>query len=152
MIATSFKDRLPKSLAYPVGAEAISAALSGAPYPEELSLSFRADGGLSRLDFQRVVCRREPYTVLLAQYRPVSRPNIGIGPQASVPRWSLVVHPVLSEFKHAAGQILRNEGLLFLRRWFEQSSAPGWRSVRQQIDVVLTPTSMTIEIRPSSGA
>ena len=46
LIPTRYRAKLPKQLSYPVGAEIISTALSGAAHPEALSMCFYAHEGV----------------------------------------------------------------------------------------------------------
>lgn len=47
LIQTGWRDKLPKGLSYPVGAELISAALAGVPQFDDLSIYFSITGWMS---------------------------------------------------------------------------------------------------------
>src|SRR4051812_37364768 len=122
MIPTRYKSRLGKTLAYPVGAEAISLALAGALHSEALELRFYARPVEPASRFQRVLAERLPYTIVAAESRPARKP--GLSSAGSMieagyydQRWKLTIYPVLREFRHVANQLLLEQGFPALSRW-----------------------------------
>jgi hypothetical protein len=111
LIPTGLRDKLPRGLSHPVGAEAISRALAGCPRYEELWTAFGrqplplypalTDDAEFRLAFQ-VVCNNHTGT------------------------WSLSVPAVPSGERAAARQVLAVVGLQGVREWLCRSRPQTW--------------------------
>ena len=63
MIPTRFRDKLPRHLPYPIGAEALSRALTGAPHVESLAVTFCDEAVWPKSEFRRLVTERSPYRI-----------------------------------------------------------------------------------------
>lgn len=154
MIPTRFRSKLPKSLSYPIGAEAITVALAEAPHLDVLELTFqeRPFGPASR--FQRALKERLAYPIALAEYRPARKP--GLSAAGSMiesgwydERWTLTVYPVLREFRFAANRLLLDVGLPALCRWLRaaESAARGIKTERAAL--VFNPAEESLMVTES---
>src|SRR5262245_15734272 len=99
MIPTRHKARLTSSLSWPRGAEASSPALADAPNAGVLTLSFSDSPVWPASEFRRLLPEALPYAVLVAEYRPPSRPGYGGAAILSElgwyeAKWELQVTPV----------------------------------------------------------
>src|SRR3954463_4233733 len=73
VIPTRFKSKLPKTLSWPVGAEAVTAGLGDAPHAAECSLWFSDSPVRRASEFQQTLREARPYAVLVVEYRPADR-------------------------------------------------------------------------------
>jgi hypothetical protein len=156
MIPTRSKAKLPKTLSYPLGAEAISEALAGAPHADELSLSFYDRAVWPATEFNRFIREGLPYRILSAAYMPPlkpghSAPNTLVESGWYQGHWSITVYPVLRELRHAAGQLLRELGLPAVVRWLRSSGRAGWDTRQHSIGLVFSPTNGTLSIAREDG-
>lgn len=156
MIPTLSKAKVPKAMSYPLGAEAISEGLAGAPHAAELSLSFSARAVWPASEFQRLVREGLPYRVLTAAYQPPrkpgrSAPNFLVERGWYAGRWSVTVYPVRRESRHAAGRLLREQGLPAVVAWLRSSSQVGWGSRRHQLALVFGATGHTLSLTHDDG-
>ncbi len=151
MIPTKFKSKLPKALCYPIGAEAISAALAGAPHATEFSLNFYDQAVWPAAEFNRLVREGLPYRILYAAYKPTNKPGISAS-RTSVAnglyqeQWSLTVYPVLRELRQAAAQLLRDQGLPAVVEWLRTSGRPGWNTRSHVITLVFDPSDRSLAV------
>src|SRR4051812_5646100 len=115
MIPTRFKAKLPKTLSYPVGAEAISKALGNAPHASNLRLHFFDAAVWPASEFQRLLREAMPYKLFVVAYQPAFKANYG-GANDLVEQgyydkqWELQVYPVLRHLRQRAGQLLKEQG------------------------------------------
>ena len=70
VVRTAYRSRIPKGLAYPLGAEAVSAALASVPQEQELSLSFHFHGRAK--DVEDAAHRGDALGVLEVYYSAVA--------------------------------------------------------------------------------
>lgn len=156
MIPTKFKQKLPKTLSYPIGAEAISEGFAYAPHAEEINLEFHDMPVWPASDFQYTLRDALPYPILIAEYKPSSKPGYS-GAKFMVEagwydqHWSLRVYPVRRELKHTVGQLLREHGLPVLVEWLHSADKPGWENRQHSIKVVFNPTERRLSIHPNDG-
>ncbi|HEX7184613.1 MAG TPA: hypothetical protein VF756_22505 [Thermoanaerobaculia bacterium] len=151
MIPTLYKSRLPGHLSYPIGAQALSAALAGAPHAEALTVAFSEHAVVSALDFQRLLRTRQPYRILRAEHEPARRPGISASNQMVEKgwydeKWEIRVFPVLRELRHLANRLLKEEGLPAVAQWLRSSQQKGWDSRQQWIELVFDPSGETITV------
>jgi hypothetical protein len=149
MIPTRFKSKLPKTLSWPLGAEAISTALADAPHAADLSLSFVDSPVWPASTFQRLLRESLPYAILVAEYRPALRPGYS-GAASHIERgwyeanWELRVNPVPRGLRAAAGAVLREQGLPAVAEWLRSSGRAGWESRHHRIELVFAPADGTL--------
>jgi hypothetical protein len=153
MIPTRYKSRLPGHLSYPIGAQALSEALAGAPHAEALNVGFSDDlFAISAVDFQRLLRERKPYKILEAEHKPARKPGISASNQSVEEgelgeKWEIRVFPVLRELRHLANRLLKDEGLPAVAQWLRSSQQAGRDSRRQWIELVFDPAGETITVR-----
>jgi hypothetical protein len=157
MIPTRSQAKLPKALSYPLGAEAISAALADAPHAAEFGLWFCADTGSSASLFQQRLREGRPTKVLAAEYVPAQGPGYSrsrglVEGGWYDARWSLDVYPVLRGRRHPVGQALRERGLPAVVEWLRGSDAVGWDTRHHRIELVFNPAEGTLSINREDGA
>ena len=91
MIPTRYKDKIPHTLSYPVGAKVISEALTGVPQFAELTVAFRFWNQLARHHGTAT-----PYRVVEAQFSGPHR-HFSSSKQMEgfhCPRWTISVDAV----------------------------------------------------------
>lgn len=151
MIPTTYKAKLPKLLSYPIGAEAISEGLADAPHMEEFTLTFYDTPEWKVSDFQRTLRESLPYPILVAEYKPPSRPGYS-GAQFMIEKgwydkhWSLRVYPVRCELKHTVQQLLLEHGLPALAEWLRSARKSGWESRKHRIKMEFNPADESLSI------
>lgn len=156
MIPTRVKAKLPRNLSYPIGAEALGEELAGAPHAESLSVTFRDEAVWPNSEFRRLLTERLPYRILAAEFRPARGPGL-IASNDMLERgwfdesWQLTVYPVLSEFRHVANRLLREEGLPAIVRWLRSSGRAGWSTRSQRIELVFGPADTSLAAQENSG-
>lgn len=149
MIPTRGKAKLPKHLSYPIGAEALTEGLAGAPHAEALTVSFWGTPVWPGSRFQLALAEEQPYVVLTAKHEPARKPGYG-GAQFLVEsgwydeKWELTVYPVIRDLRHLANRLLKDQGLSLIVEWLRSSRQAGWDDRQQRIELVFNPTEGTI--------
>ena len=157
MLPTAYKAKLPKTLSWPLGAEAITAGLGDAPHAANLTLWFTDGVTHPVVAFQRVVRETLPYSLLVAEYRPPARPGYTgtmllaaeLGRYEA--KWELHVSPVPRPWRAAAGAALRGVGLPAVAGWLKLSARAGWESRWHRIELVFAPTEGTLTPQLADG-
>jgi hypothetical protein len=156
MIPTRRKDRLAKHLSYPIGAEALTEGLVGAPHAEALTVSFCRTPVWPASRFQKALAEEHPYVVLAAIHQPARKPGYG-GAQCLVEsgwydeKWELTVYPVIREMRGSANQALKEQGLPLIVEWLRSSQQVGWAGREQELELVFHPTEGAITPKRVSG-
>lgn len=119
MSRTSYKQKIPKTLSYPVGAEILSETLGDVPQASELHISFR---------LFRPLCsksgHKEPYPVLQVEHSGTAMP--------SHLRWGLRVWSVSCDASHDVKDLLAAEGLIRVKRWLQTKA---WLKQTNQAEI-----------------
>lgn len=156
MIPTCLKQKIPKTWSWPLGAEAISAALADAPHYADLTLHFTDSPVWPASAFQRLLRESLPYAIFVAEYQPATR--AGYGGQASLvasgwfeAKWELRVNPVPRAVRAVAGALLRETGLPAVVEWLRSSSRSGWESRVQRIALVFASADGTLTAQNAEG-
>lgn len=156
MIPTRHKSKLPETLSWPLGAEAISAALGDAPHAADLTLRFSDSPVWPASEFQLLLRESLPYVVLCAEYQPESRP--GYAGSASMSesgffdtRWEVRVNPVPRSLRAAAAALLRDQGLPLIVDWLRSSRRGGWLGRYHRVELVWAPAAGTLSERFFDG-
>ncbi len=102
MIPTRYKSKIPSTVSYPLGAKAISDALTGVPQEELLTIEFWF------WKFARHGTH-VPYPVLRAKYSGESRYNVA--------QWTIRVDAVPRALRHVVQGKLTAEALPKIRDW-----------------------------------
>jgi hypothetical protein len=156
MIPTRHKAKLPKTLSYPLGAQAISEALADAPHAGDFALWFSDTPVWPASEFQRRLREGLPYRVLTAEYMPARSPGYG-GAHSLADRgwfdasWSLGVYPVPRELRHGVGLLLREQGLPAVAEWLRSSGRTGWDSRNHRIDFLFSPAEGSLSVQRADG-
>lgn len=103
LIPTLSKAKLPREMSFPLGAEKLSAALSGVPHFGEMRLCFSGVLRHRKSVEQRIFLENQDYTIL------------------SVILWPpfyVEVYPVKRELKNEVREALASHGLPRLREWW----------------------------------
>ncbi len=156
MIPTRHKSKLPKTLTWPLGAEAISTGLVDVPHASELTLSYHGSANLPASAFQRLLRESLPYAILIAEFHPASNPGYS-GAAFMVERgwyaerWELQVHPVMRPLRSVAGLLLRAQGLPALAEWLRGSDRTGWKMRQHRIEFVFRPIEETLTAQVVDG-
>lgn len=105
MIPTGYKDQIPKTHSYPLGAKAISDALAGVPQFDLLKINFfRTWQGFAKN-------RASTYVLLIVSYDGY---GFSLG-------WTIQVSPVPRPLKHEAQVKLIAEALPQIRKWLQSN-------------------------------
>ena len=156
MITTRHKARLPKSLSWPLGAEAISTALENGPHTADLTLSFSASPVWPASEFQRLLRESAPYPLLVVEYKPPLKPGY-YGAAFLVEsgwydaKWELWVNPAPREVRAAAGAALRETGLPMVAEWLRSSFRPGWEGRHHRLALVFSRTDGRLTPQRTDG-
>ena len=114
IIPTRRKTKIPHLLSYPVGAKAISGALTGVPQFDQLFIEFWFWNQLARLHGTAA-----PYSIIDAEYsgprRHLSKSNHPFSQDAR--RWAIIVHAVPRTLRHQIQTRIVNEALPVVRAW-----------------------------------
>jgi hypothetical protein len=155
-IPTELKDKLPRLLSYPIGAEALTRALGQAPHIEQFKVSFIGNAKLLVPGGYRNWVSSPTRKVLVAQFRPASKPGIS-APNSFIEegwydeKWELTVIAVLREQRHLVHQLLHEQGLPKVVDWLRLSQRPGWATVAQRIELVFNPADGSLSVEEFSG-
>jgi hypothetical protein len=114
IIPTSSRSKIPRTLSYPIGAEAISAALASAAQLSEIKLIFYFWS-----DFN---LRRREYEFLRVEYLKSARaaekwPIWSLYRRPPQSRWEIVVQPVPRVFRHRIRQYILDSALPQIAQW-----------------------------------
>ena len=157
LIPTRLRAKLPRRLSYPVGAKELSEGLRAAPHFESLEIVFRDRPTFWASEFQRWLEEALPYPVVVADFRPRSKPGF-IGSNAMVDKgfydekWEIKVHPVLREKRHLAHRLVCDEGVSQLLAWLRQSQTAGWNLQSHFCELVFDPKQDTITACETTAA
>jgi len=156
MIPTRYKSKLPHSLSYPVGAEAISESLKGVPQVPALSLGFYDRPTVFASEFQKLRDSNSPYPIFNATFRHIqpglSASNKYIAEGWYEETWELSVYPVPRGLKSAARQVLLSEGLPLIRKWLSAERPPSWKHGREHCEIYFVESEGRIILRESDAA
>jgi hypothetical protein len=156
MIPTRSKAKLPRTLSYPIGAEALTEGLGDAPHGEAFTVAFLGKPVWPGSEFQQLLAEEHPYKVLVASYQPARRPGY-VGPRFLVergwfePKWELTVYPVVRQLRHLTNHLLRREGLPLVVRWLRSSQEVGWTERDHRIELVFDPAGQSLSAEEASG-
>ena len=156
MIPTRHKAKLPKTLSWPLGAEAISAGLADVPHAAELTLWFANAPVFWASAFQRILRESRSYAVLVAEYRAALGPNYSKS-TALVERggydakWELRVNPVLRPLRSTAAALLREHGIPAVAEWLRSSMRAGWEGRDHRLELVFAPAAGTLSQQATDG-
>ena len=102
LIPTGYKQRLPRGLSYPVGAELLSEHLADLPQFADLRVCFSDSPTWRASKFQQTLADGVPYEVVTASAESAA---------------SIYVYPVQRHLRHPARRALVSHGLPALRAW-----------------------------------
>ena len=156
MIPTTYKSKLPHTLSYPVGAEAVSVSLKGVPQESALSIGFYDHPTIFASEFKKLRESKSPYLIFSVAYRHL-RPGISASNQFIAEgwyeeTWELKVYPVPHSHKAVARQALLSEGLPRVREWLSAERTPAWRYGRKFCEVFFVESDGRIIMREGSAA
>jgi hypothetical protein len=127
LIPTSMRCKIPRSLSYPIGAQAISNFMFGIPIFDELSIWFT--NGSSQCESATSFIR--------ARYK---RTNLGMSASHSLersgfygPSWDIWVYAVPCNLNATIREFLKNEGLMEIRNWLEAPRSELWLTASHSI-------------------
>lgn len=152
LIPTRARVKLPYHLAYPIGAEALSEELEKVPRRELLGLFFRSRPVLANSEFQRWLREKEPYPILVAEYRPAldeetARETVLEKLGLTDERLEIAVYPVEREKRVFVRALLGELGLESLVKWLKGAKARDWAGAIRRIELIFAPREGTIEVR-----
>jgi hypothetical protein len=156
MIPTEYKAKIAHTLSWPIGAEALSTALADAPQLAEFKLTFYDQPVWPATEFQRLLRANLPYRILELKYAPASHPSLSASNylieegwyDAS---WKLTIYPVLRPLRHAAAELLREQGLPAVVAWLQSAKVPGWLNRRHALELIFDPAGPALTTSQSEG-
>jgi hypothetical protein len=155
MLAVAYRSKLPKTLSFPIGAQELSAALSGVPQYECMKINFYGKPTDCASDFADMLRRRCAYSIVSAAYSHV---RLGLSESKEMAqrgmydeRWEILVYPVERENRHSALQCLRSGGLQQIRQWLLMRRPDTWRAGRHSFELVFDPQKETIYFREDTA-
>lgn len=156
MIPTRYKSKLPHTLSYPVGAEAVSEALRGVPQETALTIGFYDRPTLFASEFRKMRDSNSPYPIFDAAFRHI-QPGLSASRQFIAEgwyeeTWELSVYPVPRALKSVARQALLTEGLPGIMRWLSTDRQPSWRHGRKRCEIFFAESERRIILRESGEA
>ena len=156
MIPTTYKSKLPHTLSYPVGSEAVSEGLKGVPQESALSIGFYDHPTTFASELKKLRERKSPYPIFAATYRHVqpglSASNQFIAEGWYEETWELKVYPVPRALKSVARQALLTEGLPRIKKWLSAERPPAWRSGRKRCEIFFVESDGRIIMREGGAA
>lgn len=156
MIPTRSKSKLPKTLSYPLGAQAISEARAEAPHAADFTLSFSDTPVWPASEFQRRLREGTAYLVFVAAFEPVHKTGY-LGAKALIERgryeahWTLKVNPVRRELRHAVAELLRAQGVPAVVEWLRSAGEAGWEGHRHQLRILFRAVDGVLLIEREDG-
>src|SRR4051812_10855754 len=140
LIPTQLKVKLPKDLAYPIGAEAISDAFLNVPQFERLVISFTPYNFGFASDFQEARKQNQPYQIfrvsMIHPLKDLSSSNQFIEEGFYNENWKIDVYPVPRELKSAVKNFLVEESLPKAKIWLEKPRTEIWKTGRKYFQVL----------------
>ena len=116
MFPTRDKEKISKTLAYPLKAKQISEALADVPQASELSLSFcywMSTAASRKYSQVCVVLSAEYHYLKTSQFTPHYSEERG----SNDPQWIIRIQPVPAQIKHGVAQLLQIEALPKIHDW-----------------------------------
>lgn len=151
VIPTRYRAKIPKTLAFPVGAELLSSALAGTPQEPSLAISFRDRSTLFASEFQQVLRTGGPLPVLRASYRNLPAGLSGSNDMVEAGyydvTWLLDVYPVPAELKSPVRDQLRARGLGQVRAWLECPRPQTWQQGRHSLTLLFDSSTTSLLAR-----
>jgi hypothetical protein len=145
MIHTTSKDKLPKFLSYPIGAEILTDALSSSPQIEKLTVSlFTRYGSLQDKKY-----RTQPYPILRINYRYLrsnrytSNSFVESGYYDSE-SWHITVVAIPAELKSQVRKLLLSEGLPQILSWLQAERTALWLEGHRQFVILFDEKDSTL--------
>jgi hypothetical protein len=156
MIPTQFKSKLPKTLSWPLGAEAVTIGLGDAPHAGEASLWFSSAPVWRASEFKRMLHEAEPYPVLVAEYRPEIRMPYGGSKEMGAlglydAKWQIHVNPVPRAWRSTVSALLRENGLPQVADWLRSFTGSGWQNRHHRLELVYAPREQSLSEKRSDG-
>ena len=125
---TKHKAKISDRRSYPVGAELISAELSGVPQANVLQITFRDK-------YETLVSRGEPYSIFTVSYS---------GEREYYAGWCIWVWPVPRSAKHAVEEMLTVEMFPRIRDWLSRHASLHSRYGCHSIRVIFDELTVTL--------
>ena len=149
MIETRYKEKLPNSMSYPIGTNALSHGLRGVQIAD-LGVSYLASPHVAASKFRQVLEGGRDYPILRAAFtRWDKRPSVGDSTWAQeylAGVWRLEVFPVLREVRAIARGQLLETGLPAIREWLSSARPPSWYYGRKRCDVIFSSLEGRVRI------
>jgi hypothetical protein len=139
MIPTSYKDRLPKDLSWPVNAQVLSEALEGVPQYDMLTVSFSMWSTFRKSEFVKQIEDKSVILVLGVYYcnkREDRWTARYLGEKGFCGEsWQITVYPVPRNQKAIVRQAILSSGLADVRKWLGSHKPPSWYDGRKSLSL-----------------
>jgi hypothetical protein len=156
MIPTHSKAKLPSTLSWPVGAQAVTAGLADAPHVAEINLWFVDSPVWRASEFQNTLRSAQPYPVLVAEYNPAmrmpySRSKAMDQAGSYNANWRIQINPVPRAWRAKVGALLRDNGLPAVADWLRSIDTVGWQDRYHRLELIFAPTEGTLSRKCRDG-
>lgn len=140
MIPTKYKQKLPRFLAYPLGAQAISDALVGVPQYDLFSLRFSRHDYDPRVDGKplTIAARYTKYNVRLSSSHDLEESGF------YDPQWDATIYAVPRPLNARIRNALRAHGMQLLRDWLAEPRTEIWLSTSHSLTLYYCPETDVI--------
>ena len=127
LIPTLYKNKLPRELSFPVGAEILSEQLVGVPRFSEFRVCFSDSISAWKSKFRRILAEGTDYEIVSA--------SLGLP--------KIMVYPVKRELRHQVREALLSDGLPKLRGWMMRRSKPS-ELTSGFAGIIFSPSTLTV--------
>ena len=146
MLRTYSKAKIAKGLSYPVGAQAISAALAGLPQFDEIEIFFMNNLTGSPAKLGEYVQSGAPLRILSGDHW-IKYPSVySDGKEES---WTVNVYALPSENKQEAQHCLLESGLPKVREWLARKRTPTEEKDFERIIIEMSFAPINVIVRHS---
>nr|WP_319395940.1 hypothetical protein [uncultured Desulfobacter sp.] len=149
LIPTSYKEKLPKDISYPVGAELISQHLEGVPQFNELKLSFFFWTGA-----YHNILNRDIHTFLEVTYsrseNSISNTKKNEVTQWVTPEWRIGVSPVPGKIRKKVREVCIAEGFEIIKDWLLKDRPNNWYYGRKSIKLLYDATGEKLQFKETT--
>jgi hypothetical protein len=151
LIPTKLKFKLPQTMTYPIGAEAISQEFTDVPQFEKLVIWFTTTNFAFASDFQEARRKNEPYKIfevsMIHTDKHLSSPKQFIEEGFYEEHWEIRVYAVSRELKSVANRLLIEQGLPKAKIWLETPRTANWKTGRKYFQVLFHEKESLISIK-----
>lgn len=148
LIPTSYREKVPKDISYPLGAELISRHLTDVPQFYELKLSFFFWTG----EYHKILNRKAHKFVEITYSRyenSISNTKKNKVTQWVKPEWCIGVSPVPARIRKKVREVCIAEGFEVIKDWLLKDRSSNWYYGRKSIKLLYDEADEKLKIEES---